>query len=97
MRNTTPVIGAWFETNDGTKLEVVAFDDDEGTVEVQFFDGTIEEYDFDTWNSLSLTSAHPPEDWSGSLDLDKVDGGLDRDQPAGEIHLSPLDDIYFDE
>lgn len=97
MRNTIPTVGAWFEAADGSTLEVVAFDADEQTVEVQFFDATIEEYDLDTWYSLSLFPIQPPEDWSGSFDLDGIDSANDLDRPAGEIHLSPLDDIYFDE
>ena len=82
MGSPRPKIGDWYQTPEGDHLEVVAYDPDELTVEVQFFDGAIDEYDLDTWNELSLESAAPPEDWSGSLDLVKEDYGVDLDLPT---------------
>ena len=40
-----PVIGQWFSRPNGTLFEVVAVDEDDGTVELQQFDGTIDEID----------------------------------------------------
>ena len=86
-----PEVGAWYQTAEGNYLEVVAQDREEGTIEVQFYDGAVEEYDKDSWNTLLLRPAEPPEDWSGSLDLVKDDYGVDLDRPAGEYHGNPLD------
>ncbi|MEW8691739.1 MAG: DUF6763 family protein [Candidatus Thiodiazotropha endolucinida] len=86
-------IGDWFKTVDGNNLEVVAFDPDDGVVEVQFYDGTVEEYDMEDWESLEVKPIAPPEDWSGSYDLSKDDYGVDLDRPAGEIIPNPLDHL----
>jgi hypothetical protein len=86
-------IGDWFKTVDGDNLEIVAYDHDEGVVEVQFYDGTVEEYDMEDWESLEVRPIAPPEDWSGSYDLTKDDYGVDLDRPAGEIMHNPLDHI----
>jgi hypothetical protein len=84
-------IGDWFKTVDGDNLEIVAYDPDEGVVEVQFYDGTVEEYDLDDWTELEVKQIAPPEDWAGSYDLSRDDYGVDLDHPAGETHANPLD------
>ena len=48
-------------------------DEDERTVEMQHFDGTIEELDFEAWWDVELEPAEAPEDWSGSVDVDLED------------------------
>jgi hypothetical protein len=91
MRAVRPEVGLWYQTAEGDYLEVVALDPDDGTVEVQFFDGAVEEYDGDSWSILQLRGASPPEDWSGSLDIPRDDYGVDLDAPAGALHGNPLD------
>ena len=86
-------IGSWFKTINGDNFEVVAHDLEEGVVEVQFYDGTVEEYDLDDWEELEVTPIAPPEDWSGSYDLTRDDYGVDLDQPAGDTHTNPLDHL----
>jgi hypothetical protein len=76
-----PGIGDWYRQKEGGALfEVVAFDDDDGTIEIQYFDGTVEEMDVDDWEAQwddgALESADPPEDWSGSVDVEPEDDGL---------------------
>lgn len=91
MSTPKPNVGDWYQTLEGSTLEVVALDLDEDAIEVQFYDGTIEEYDQETWDELELVAAEPPEDWSGSLDLTRDDYGVDLDRPAGDTHERPLD------
>jgi hypothetical protein len=86
-------IGNWYKTVDGDKMEIVAFDPEEEVLEVQFYDGTIEEYDLEDWQELEAKPIAPPEDWAGSYDLSKDDYGVDLDHPAGEAHLNPLDHL----
>ncbi len=93
MSTPNPVIGNWYKTIEGDILEVVAMDRDEQTIEVQFYDGTVDEYDTDTWEELVASSAEAPEDWSGSLDISKDDYGVDLDRPAGDNHHNPMDDL----
>ena len=80
-----PIIGQWFRRPSGTLFEVVAIDDDDRTVEIQQFDGTIDEVDIDIWPELLLTEVSAPEDWSGSVDMDPEDfiGKNNGEIPAG--------------
>ena len=80
-----PIIGQWFRRPDGTLFEVVAVDEDDMTVEIQLFDGTIGEFDIDRWPELLLKEVSAPEDWSGSMDMDPEDytGKKDIDLPTG--------------
>ncbi len=68
-----PVIGHWFRRPNGTLFEVVAVDEDAGTIEIQQFDGTIDEIDFEAWPDMLLIEVDAPEDWSGSMDMDPED------------------------
>jgi len=80
-----PIIGQWFSRPNGTLFEVVAIDDDDRTVEIQQFDGTIDEVDIDNWSDLMLTEVSAPEDWSGSVDMDPEDfvGKNNSEIPSG--------------
>ncbi|MCH9005745.1 MAG: hypothetical protein IH838_10700, partial [Proteobacteria bacterium] len=49
-----PIIGNWFRRPNGTLFEVVAVDEDDGTVEIQQFDGTIGEEEIEHWPQLLL-------------------------------------------
>lgn len=67
-------IGDWFENQETAELfEVVAIDDASRTIEVQYFDGTVEEFEFESWTQLSLEESAPPEDWSGAFDAERED------------------------
>lgn len=80
-----PVIGQWFRRPNGTLFEVVAIDEMANTVEVQQFDGTVDEFDVERWADLLLTEASAPEDWSGSVDMDPedYDGRAEAEVPNG--------------
>ena len=85
MAIEAPVIGHWYRRTNGNLLKVVAVDEDDATIEVQFFDGTIDEVDVDTCNSLLLERVGAPEDWSGSVDMDPEDfsGTESGEMPPG--------------
>ena len=94
MSAPRPAVGEWYQTLEGDALEVVAYDPDEETIEVQFYDGTVEEYDLETWEEMELSAGEPPEDWAGSLDITPDDYGVDLDRPAGRRQGSnPLDEL----
>ncbi len=77
-----PAVGKWYRNNeDGQLFEVVAMDEDDETIEIQYFDGAIEEVDFEEWEQMALTSAAPPEDWSGPFDDLEADDLADPDVP----------------
>ena len=60
---------------------MVAIDDQDQTIEIQYFDGTVTEMEFDSWNEQLLDeqidAADAPEDWSGAVDVEAED--LDRE------------------
>ncbi len=89
----TPKIGDWYSTASGDNFEIVAVDDDDETLEVQYFDGAVEELDMDTWYEMEIVPIEPPEDWSGSMDLQKEDYGVDLEQSREDAWNNPLDKL----
>ncbi len=64
-----PIVGNWYAHRDkGALFQVVALDEDAGTVEIQEFDGGLDEIDLDEWRTLPVDTAAQPEDWGGPLD-----------------------------
>jgi hypothetical protein len=104
MVGPQPGIGDWYRLTGGELFEVVALDEDDGTIEIQYFDGTIEEMDVEDWNEQwdegALESAQAPEDWSGSVDVEATaeegrvpeSSGEDR-----ELRASSLEGIDLSE
>lgn len=86
-----PTIGRWYRRPNGQLFEVVAVDEDDETIEVQFFDGTIDEIDIETWANLLVENVAAPEDWTGSFDMDPDDfsGAEEGELPVG--YHDPLD------
>jgi hypothetical protein len=100
MNAPTPVVGDWYRRTGGELFEVVAVDDDDATIEVQHFDGTVEEFDFDAWKDqwedAQIEAAQAPEDWTGSVDVEPEDAEDNSTDFSGERQwLSPLD--YLDD
>jgi hypothetical protein len=72
-----PDVGKWYRSGGGEAYEVVALDEDDGTVEVQYFDGTVAEFELEDWEAQrkggEIEDAEEPEDWTGSVDIDVED------------------------
>lgn len=64
-----PAVGQWYEAETGP-FEIVGVDPNAEVVLVQHFDGTLEDYDFETWMALAARPCAPPEDYSGALDIE---------------------------
>ena len=94
MSTPTPVIGEWYRCASGELFEVVAFDPEDDEIEIQYFDGTLEEYDRETWEAQGITEADPPEDWTGSVDVDQEDYDLDAETPHNAAWSAPSE--YLD-
>lgn len=90
MTSPSPVVGDWYRRVNGALFEVVAIDRDDGTVEVQHFDGTLEELDLESWEEQEFEEAQPPEDWTGSVDVEPEDYEPDREITAGGLWTDPL-------
>ncbi|KAB7623365.1 DUF6763 family protein [Alkalilimnicola sp. S0819] len=90
-----PIIGDWYLTAEGDSFEVVAYDPEDGTIEIQYFDGAVEELDLETWWELPMIPSEPPEDWSGSMDISAEDYGVDLERASPQAMQNPLDDMEF--
>ncbi len=67
-------IGHWYRRLDEKNLfEVVAIDYDEQLIEIQNFDGDIEEMEFNGWKVLMPMEIAPPEDWTGPYEIERED------------------------
>jgi len=81
MQFIKPIVGQWYRGGTDELFEVVAIDHQDQTIEIQFFDGSVSEVDFDTWNEQLreelIEAADAPEDWSGAVDVEAQD--LDRE------------------
>jgi hypothetical protein len=88
-----PVVGEWYQTSSRDVFEVVALDDDEGVIEIQYFDGSIEEVDLAEWYELELRSVQPPEDWAGSMDVSREDTNEEQTAQKHDEWASPFDQL----
>jgi hypothetical protein len=72
-----PIVGQWYRGLTNELFEVVAIDEEDQTIEIQYFDGTVTEMDFESWNEhlldRLLDAADAPEDWSGAVDVEIED------------------------
>ena len=88
----SPEIGRWYLHRDkGGVFVVTGIDDSSRTVEIQSFDGDIDEIDADTWAVLPLEHAAEPEDWTGPLDdIEPDDLGYSETGMAAVDRAAPL-------
>lgn len=85
-------IGDWYQAPlSGDRFEVVAVDETGGTVEIQHFDGTVEDIEFESWPELEAQEASPPDDYCGALDGDRSD--LLHYGPDGSSANDPLNGV----
>lgn len=85
-------VGDWYVLA-GEPFEIVGLDPAEELIQVQHYDGIIEEFDFDTWLALQAKPCAPPADYAGALGMDRDDyDGLQSDAEA--LHATdPLGSI----
>ena len=93
-RNLPPREHDWYRDESGRVMQVILFDEDDESVEVQLFEGEITAFDLQSWYELELEPIEPPEDWSGPFDdlvnddmgnTDKVMRPTDWNGPADEM------------
>ena len=91
-----PIVGNWYKHLDkGQTFRVVAIDEDTATIEIQHFDGDLEQIDVDAWPEAEIEAAEEPEDWTGpvdEIDADELDytetdmSARDWDESLEEAH-----------
>ncbi len=85
-------IGQWYTRLDkGETFQVTGYDESSRTIEIQVFDGDLDEIDFDAWYALPLALAEPPEDWTGPVDdIEPDDLGYSETEMSEADWAEPL-------
>ncbi|HSW14083.1 MAG TPA: TraR/DksA C4-type zinc finger protein [Solimonas sp.] len=69
LKQHQPVIGQWYRRADRPQaFQVVASDRGERIVDVEYFDGTVDEWPLAHWALLDVSPCEPPLDCSGPYD-----------------------------
>ena len=89
-------IGQWYTRWDkGEIFQVVGYDERSRSIEVQTFDGDLDEIDLETWAGLPLAITEPPEDWTGPVDdVQRDDLGYTETAMTGEDWAKPLETVH---
>ncbi len=62
MASYFPLVGTWYlDTESNQRFEVVAIDEKQKTIEVQYYDGDIGEFDIESWGALTIVETETPE------------------------------------
>jgi len=84
----------YYHLDKGQRFTVIAVDEDSSTVEIQYFDGQIEEIDLESWYEMDIEPSEEPENWSGAVDVvEKDDFGTEITDTQPEDWNSPLQEI----
>ncbi|MFK7830391.1 MAG: DUF6763 family protein [Congregibacter sp.] len=96
MTTVVPKIGHWYQEGNGPLFEIVTFEPDEASVQVQYLDGELADFDLETWGVMAAKPAAAPEDWRTAFELD--DGSsVDPDAALHPVEWdSPLTSIEPD-
>ncbi|MGB5276367.1 MAG: DUF6763 family protein [Gammaproteobacteria bacterium] len=79
-RTPNPEVDSWYHhTEKAQKFLVTAIDEHSDTVEIQYFDGTLDEFDLSTWYAMDVESVEAPEDWTGPVDMDDDLSSIDAE------------------
>lgn len=90
----SPVLGLWYQMPDKQIFKVIAMDNDDETIEIQYFDGAIDEWDSESWYRTHIEVVAAPEDWSGPFDdLEHDDLGYEEFMILPRSHNNPIDSL----
>lgn len=90
-----PIIGNWYMHQDkGQRFTVLAVDEERELVELQHFDGDIEEIGLTEWGDMQIALSEAPQNWSGSVDIQEVDDlGTEITDTSKEDWSDPLQEF----
>ena len=93
-----PIIGSWYkDLENDLMFKVVAIEESDDSIEVQYYNGDIGEYDRDSWYNSTIDYIEDPEDWSAPFDDIETDdlGYTDTDNHSPNPDDMDIED-YFD-
>lgn len=87
-----PEIGDWYRRLDRAQpFRVVACDESGGTVDIEYFDGTLDEWPLSHWDELPIERCAAPEDWTGPFDsIEEEDGPEPLQDPEVRVDWQQL-------
>lgn len=90
-----PLPNQWYSYLDkGQRFYVTTIGEAANIIEVQHFDGDLEEFTLEEWRGLNIELSEAPENWTGALDIAERDdlgtGITDTDKRAWD---EPLQDF----
>ena len=84
---TDPVLGRWYKDfENNLTFKVVAIDTKDETIDVQYANGDLGEYDNDAWYASTFDYIEDPEDWSAPFDDLETD---DLGYSDTDVHARP--------
>lgn len=85
-------VGQWYTRWDkGETFQVTGYDEGSRSIEIQTFDGDLDEIDLETWTALPLAFVEPPEDWTGPVDdVERDDLGYTETDMTEDDWAEPL-------
>ncbi len=94
-KSVDPIIEQWHHyPQKAQKFLLSAIDEAAETIEIQYFDGTIDEFEYPAWYAMEVELVAAPEDWTGPMD------NIERDDlnPVGtEMQREDWDAPYEEE
>jgi len=94
MATQFPQIGDWYKDMALSQcFEVVAIDEQAATIEVQYMDGGVSEYDFESWRQLPLENAEAPEDAAAGYEMSSEDCHMNDEIMVPADKSNPLSSI----
>ena len=75
-----PIQGSWYcDLDKDEEFFVIDVYEDDGIVEIQYYDGDVQEIELDSWYDLNIEAIEVPEDWVGPYDdVDEEDLGYEE-------------------
>jgi hypothetical protein len=94
-----PVVGAIYEDPDGLAFEILSFDEDDGTIEVQYEDGEVGEIDIDAWYEMELKQLRSADSEDSDEDEEEeiAPEKADKRAPVKDDDDDDLDDCEEDD
>jgi len=96
LGNPEPAIGNWYDSKDFYEcFKVIDCDEGKNSVEIQYFDGDIEQIDYETWIASHPHEIAEPEDASAPYEMEHEDvlnllNDIENSEDL-ETHLRHLD------
>jgi hypothetical protein len=90
-----PIVGNWYkDVENKLSFKIINIEDQSDSIEVQYLNGDIGEYDHDSWYNSTFDYIEEPEDWSAPYDQLETD---DLGYTDTDLHKPKLEDIDIDD